>query len=146
MNKKLESKLNVFLANQMVNYVKLHNLHWYVKGISFFTLHAKLEEYYDSAAEVIDEVAERLLALKSKPVANLKEALELATIKELDNSPKSTDDVLNALVSDTKWWIKDVKEIIALAEEDNDVVTADIFTGYLANYEKLAWMFDAYTA
>ena len=32
------------------------------------------------------------------------------------------------------------EEIIDLAEEENDVVTADIFTGYLNNYEKTMWM------
>ena len=42
MSKKLYEKMNLYLANQEVAYIKLHNLHWYVKGHSFFTLHAKL--------------------------------------------------------------------------------------------------------
>lgn len=62
MSKKLYEKMNLYLANQEVAYIKLHNLHWYVKGRSFFTLHAKLEELYDRTAEIIDAVAERLLA------------------------------------------------------------------------------------
>ena len=83
MSKKLYEKMNLYLANQEVAYIKLHNLHWYVKGRSFFTLHAKLEELYDQTAEIIDAVAERLLAVGQAPVANMKEALALATIKEL---------------------------------------------------------------
>ena len=83
MSKKLYEKMNLYLANQEVAYIKLHNLHWYVKGRSFFTLHAKLEELYDRTAEIIDAVAERLLAVGQAPVANMKEALALATIKEL---------------------------------------------------------------
>ena len=59
MSKKLYEKMNLYLANQEVAYIKLHNLHWYVKGRSFFTLHAKLEELYDRTAEIIDAVAER---------------------------------------------------------------------------------------
>lgn len=58
MSKKLYEKMNLYLANQEVAYIKLHNLHWYVKGRSFFTLHAKLEELYDQTAEIIDAVAE----------------------------------------------------------------------------------------
>jgi len=80
MSKKLYEKMNLYLANQEVAYIKLHNLHWYVKGRSFFTLHAKLEELYDQTAEIIDAVAERLLAVGQAPVANMKEALALATI------------------------------------------------------------------
>ena len=86
MSKKLYEKMNLYLANQEVAYIKLHNLHWYVKGRSFFTLHAKLEELYDRTAEIIDAVAERLLAVGQAPVANMKEALALATIKELADS------------------------------------------------------------
>ena len=44
MTKELEKKLNLYLANQLVDYVKKHNLHWNLKGSHFFTLHAKLEE------------------------------------------------------------------------------------------------------
>ena len=38
MTKELESKLNLYLANQMIDYVKKHNLHWNLKGTQFFTL------------------------------------------------------------------------------------------------------------
>ncbi|MDD2592075.1 MAG: ferritin-like domain-containing protein [Erysipelotrichaceae bacterium] len=41
---------------------------------------------------------------------------------------------------------KRYKSIIELAETEHDVVTADIFTGYLTEYEKLLWMLRAYIA
>ena len=94
MSKKLYEKMNLYLANQEVAYIKLHNLHWYVKGRSFFTLHAKLEELYDRTAEIIDAVAERLLAVGQAPVANMKEALALATIKELADKPISSEETV----------------------------------------------------
>ena len=72
MTKELESKLNLYLANQMIDYVKKHNLHWNLKGKHFFTLHAKLEELYDEANDILDEVAERILALGGNPVSNMK--------------------------------------------------------------------------
>lgn len=144
MNKQLEDKLNIFLANQLVNYVKLHDMHWYVRGNAFFTLHTKLEELYDQSATILDDVAERILALKGKPVASLKEALKIATIKEMESGYKSGEVVVKELITDTAWWIKDLKEIITLAEENNDGATADIFNDYLREYEKLAWMLEAY--
>ena len=146
MSKELESKLNLYLANQMIDYVKKHNLHWNLKGTQFFTLHAKLEELYEEAGDILDEVAERILALGGNPVSNMKEALEMATIKELGDGPKSADETIRALISDTDYWIKDSKEIVGLAEKEGDGVTTDMFNGYTKAYQKLAWMLKAYNS
>lgn len=146
MAKELETKLNLYLANQMVDYVKKHNLHWNLKGNSFFTLHPKLEELYDASNDIIDDVAERILALGGNPVSSMKGALAIATIKELEDGPKTTEQTTAALISDTDYWIKDTKEIVALADKAGDGVTADMFNDYLKNYEKLAWMLKAYNS
>ncbi len=144
MSKNLNEKLNVYLANQEVMYIKLHNLHWYLKGKSFFTLHAKFEELYDQTAEIVDEVAERLLALGGEPVASLKKALSLTAVKELDDVPVASLDAAKILLKDVEYWIKDTKEISDLADSEGDKATADIFNGYLKEYEKLQWMLKAY--
>lgn len=144
MSKQLHEKLNEYLANQQIMYIKLHNLHWYVKGRSFFTLHTKLEELYNQTGEILDAVAERLLALGGSPVASAKKALAITTVKELEDTPVSSDDTVAALISDVEYWIRDSKEIVALAEADSDGVTADQFNNYLGEYQKLLWMLQAY--
>lgn len=146
MSKKLYEKMNLYLANQEVAYIKLHNLHWYVKGRSFFTLHAKLEELYDRTAEIIDAVAERLLAVGQAPVANMKEALALATIKELADKPISSEETVQGLIADVEYWIRDTKEIVELADAAGGGVTADQFNDYLGEYQKLLWMLKSYIA
>lgn len=142
----LTEKMNLYLANQEVAFIKLHNLHWYVQGSAFFTLHAKFEELYDHTADVIDEVAERLLALGQAPIANVKQALDIATIKELNSAPITSEESIRQLCTDVEYWVRDTKEIVALAEEEKDSVTADLFNGYLEHYEKLLWMLRAYQA
>ena len=127
MSKKLYEKMNLYLANQEVAYIKLHNLHWYVKGRSFFTLHAKLEELYDQTA-------------------NMKEALALATIKELADKPISSEETVQGLIADVEYWIRDTKEIVELADAAGDGVTADQFNDYLGEYQKLLWMLKSYIA
>lgn len=142
----LTEKMNVYLANQQISFLKLHNLHWYVQGSAFFTLHAKFEELYDQTAEIIDQVAERLLALGGQPIANLQQALSVATIKELESTPISSEASIQHLHTDVEYWIKDTKEIAQLADEQGDAVTADLFNEYLQNYEKMLWMLKAYLA
>lgn len=146
MSAKLYEKMNLYLANQEVSYIKLHNLHWYVKGRGFFTLHVKLEELYDQTAAIIDEVAERLLALGQSPIANMKKALSIATIRELEDVPVSSDQTVQSLISDVEYWINDTKEIADLADEAGDGVTADQFNGYLGAYQKLMWMLKSFLA
>lgn len=142
--KKLYEKMNQYLANQEVSYLKLHNLHWYVHGRSFFTLHVKFEELYDQTATIIDEIAERLLALGQNPVANYQDALKVATIKELTDAPISSEDAVKKLIKDVEYWIRDTKELVALSDEAGDAPTNDMFTGYQSEYEKLLWMLKAY--
>ena len=140
----LTEKLNVYLANQTLMYTKLHNLHWYVVGPSFFTLHERFEELYDETTEIIDEVAERMLALEMKPVGSLKAVLDLATIKELPDQDINSKEAVTLLVADFETIIADTKELMELAEKDDDIVTADILTGYLEKYQKTMWMLKAY--
>ncbi len=142
----LYKNMNTYLANQQVMYIKLHNLHWYLQGKSFFTLHAKFEELYDQTAVIIDEVAERMLALDQKPVASLKKALGLSKVKELDDEFVSSEAAIQHLLVDVEYWVRDTAEIANLADEAGDAITADMFNGYLKEYQQLHWMLKSYLA
>lgn len=144
MKQELLLKMNAYLANQEIMHIKLHNMHWNLKGNGFFTLHSKLEEYYNQSADIIDEVAERILAMDALPVANLKEALELGKVKELPDGPIDINEAIRILTIDVEYWVKDSREIVDLADKEGDVVTSDIFTGYVKEYEKILWMLKAF--
>lgn len=140
----LQDELNTFLADQQVFYVKLHNLHWYVSGSSFFTLHTKFEELYDQTATVVDDVAERILALGGSPIASIKKTIEASSISELDDVRISGKEAVEILLKDVKFFNDASKEIRSLAAEAEDGVTEDQFNGYAGEYEKLTWMLEAY--
>ena len=63
--------LNILLSDHQVLYQKLRNYHWNVKGPLFFGLHQKFEEMYLTAAETVDALAERIVALGDAPVSTL---------------------------------------------------------------------------
>ncbi|MGM0829283.1 MAG: Dps family protein [Bacillota bacterium] len=143
MNQQLVVALNKQLANWNVLYTKLHNYHWYVTGPEFFTLHEKFEEYYNEAGNYIDEVAERILTIKGKPIATLKEYLETATIEE-SNGKESSTEMVDALVNDFEQIVKDSKKIIEAAEDSQDQPTADLFIGIKTSLEQHIWMLNAF--
>ncbi|WP_416151075.1 Dps family protein [Salipaludibacillus sp. HK11] len=133
--------LNRQVANWNVMFVKLHNFHWYVKGPNFFTLHEKFEELYDEAAGHIDELAERLLTLKGKPVASMKEFLTLTTLEEAKGELAS-EEMVKALIEDFTRILTEIKEDVSTLEEDvDDQGTADMLLEISHSLEKHNWMF-----
>ncbi|MEK0315881.1 Dps family protein [Cohnella sp. 56] len=140
---KLHAVLNRQVANWNVLYTKLHHFHWYVKGNHFFTLHVKFEEQYNEAAERLDALAERLLAIGGKPVSTLKESLALATVQEAAGG-ESAEQMVAATVADYESLIAELAEGIAAAEAEGDSATADLFVSQTADLQKTVWMLNAF--
>ncbi|RRJ64520.1 DNA starvation/stationary phase protection protein [Paenibacillus oralis] len=139
----LEQLLNVQVANLNVLYVKLHHFHWYVQGGSFFTLHAKFEQLYNEAAEQMDAIAERMLALKWEPAATLKEYLELSSIQDAAGQAEPQA-MVQSLIEDLATLAESYHEAIDLADQAGDDVTGDLLTGYKRDWEKHMWMLRSY--
>jgi starvation-inducible DNA-binding protein len=135
--------LNKQVANWSVMYMKLHNYHWFVKGKEFFTLHLKFEELYTEAGTTLDVLAERILAVKGKPVATLKEHLSLASIKEA-NGDEKPDQMVKAAAADFQTIIGELAKGIEAAEGEGDSRTADLLTGIQTSLEKHVWMLEAF--
>ncbi|KAA9017074.1 Dps family protein [Niallia endozanthoxylica] len=139
----IQSKLNQQIANWSVLYTKLHRFHWYVKGPLFFTLHAKFEELYNESGQVVDQVAERLLAIGGQPIATMKEFLEIATIEETAGEIKASD-MVAALVRDYIEIKAGLEQLAASAEEENDTITNDLAVGLIESIDTHVWMLNAY--
>ncbi|EEY36136.1 Dps family protein [Pseudoleptotrichia goodfellowii] len=141
---KTSEKLNLYLVNLNVLYRKVQNYHWNVVGKGFFTIHAKLEEFYDKINEQVDDVAERILSIGARPYGTLKDYLELTTIKEAENKEISVHDVLISVKADFESMLTLVKEIKVTADDENDYGTSAMLDEYISEYEKNLWMLNAY--
>ena len=141
---KTSEKLNLYLVNLNVLYRKVQNYHWNVVGKGFFTIHAKLEEFYDKINEQVDDVAERILSIGARPYGTLKDYLELTTIKEAENKEISVHDVLISVKADFESMLTLVKEIKVIADDENDYGTSAMLDEYISEYEKNLWMLNAY--
>ncbi|MDO7906412.1 Dps family protein [Paenibacillus sp. JX-17] len=139
----LQESLNRQIASFSILYTKLHNFHWYVKGPQFFTLHAKFEELYDEAAEQLDTVAERLLAIGGRPAATLSEHLKLSVIEEAGGS-LSAEQMVKAVIDDFGKLSSELDNGIEAAETADDAGTADLLTGIRKGLDKHRWMLNAF--
>lgn len=142
-NKDYVQAVNQQIANFNVLYVKLHNYHWYVKGPHFFELHEKFEELYNEVTSDMDALAERLLGLGEKPVATLKEYLELSSVQEARGN-ETTEEMVAQVAADLKKVSTELQTVAELADKAEDVPTSDMLVGMIESFEKHAWMLRAY--
>ncbi|MEH7379646.1 Dps family protein [Bacillus sp. JJ1533] len=143
MSTQLIEIVNKQVANWSVLYIKLHNYHWYVKGSQFFTLHVKFEELYNEAAVHIDELAERLLAISGRPVATMKEILEMSSIQEANGNENAEEMVAN-ISNDFSILTGELKEGMKIAADADDETTGDMLLAIHQNLEKHIWMLQSF--
>lgn len=136
----LVNKLNHLLANLVVEYHKLQNFHWYIKGNDFFTVHAKLEDYYNDINKAVDEVAESILMLEGKPLASLKDFAANASIKEAEAQFIKSDIILAEVEKDYSLLLAEVIEIKKASDDEENFIISAMMDDYIKNFTKAVWM------
>ncbi len=136
----LVKNLNCLLADLNVFYRKLQNYHWNVKGKDFFTMHEKLEEYYDEINEQIDEVAEHILMLNNEPLGTMKDYLDNTCITEAKNEKIDKCEVIKNIIADYNTLFKKVSEIKEEADNQKEYGTSSLMDNYISLYMKNLWM------
>lgn len=131
--------LNQQLANFAVLYMKLHHFHWYVKGPSFFTLHGFFEQCYNEAAEIVDELAERILTIGGQPLSTMKSYLENASVAEAEGE-ESAEQMVKQLNEDFGRIIHELNQGIEKSQEQKDEISADMLLNIAERLEKHNWM------
>lgn len=137
--------LNKFLSELEIMSVKLQNYHWNVQGSNFFTIHSKLEEYYDEIREQIDEIAEHILAKGHEPLGTMKDFISNSEIVEAKNEKIKSEELLKNVTQDYITLYKKALEIKKCAEKESDYETSSLIDDYLKEYSKKLWMLNEVT-
>lgn len=137
--------LQQLLADFQIYYSNLRGFHWNIKGHDFFVLHSQFEKMYNDAAEKVDEIAERILTLGSKPASKYSEYVRVSKIKEADHI-SSGDAAIGNILETVSHFIQSERNILAEASDAGDEVTVAMMSDYLKEQEKLVWMLTAYSS
>ena len=133
----IANKLNPYLSDLSVMFLKLHDLHWNVQGMQFVPVHLYTEARYDDMAMKLDAVAELIIMQGEKPVSTIKEYLELATVQELGGRQYKDAEVIQIVMEDLAHLRAEAQEIHdSLA--DNFAVVA-MMEEHIASYDKELW-------
>lgn len=136
----MEKQLNHLLADFAVEYHKLQNFHWYVKGKDFFNVHAKLEEYYNHINEGIDDIAEKILMIGGHPIASMQEFIDYSQIKEAPTGAILSNDIYQHVLSDFSYLLNSIKNIKKDADEQNEYLISSAMDSYIDEFSKAIWM------
>jgi starvation-inducible DNA-binding protein len=143
-NSKMIDGLNGTIASATVFYQKLRAFHWMVKGPQFFELHGKFEEIYDRWADVIDELAERVVQLGGTPPLTLTAVLKGTKLQEELATPDARG-MVSKTIADLRTQQDAFRQLIATAEEHNDRTTANLLDGVVDETDKTIWMLSAFS-
>ena len=133
------------LADSYQLFIKTQGVHWNVAGASFYGLHKLTQGQYEDLYAAIDVVAERIRSLGHKAPASYTTYGELSIIKDEDK-PLEAGQMVAMLTRDNGLLCKTLRSALEIAEQHDDVVTADMLTGRLAQHEQNVWMLRMHTA
>lgn len=146
MHLEVEKRLNPYLANLAVMFIKLHDIHWNVKGQMFIQVHEHTESLYDEMAEKLDEVAEKIIMKGGKPISKIKGYLEAATIEELEDFDYHVENVLEVLLKDFEQLKQQAIEIRSYFDEEGEFTITMLLEDHISAYEKEIWFLKSMTA
>lgn len=132
--------LEKFLASQSILNLKIRNFHWNVQGPHFSDYHKFFEEMYESSAELIDDIAERIRMLGEKSPATMSFFLENSFLEEQPNYNLEAEKMVAELVADTEKTISEMRKAIEVIGETGDKGTEDFLIATMQDHEKNAWM------
>lgn len=136
---KIADGLAHLLADSYTLYLMTHNFHWNVTGPMFNTLHLMFMGQYTEQWTALDLIAERIRALGFPAPGTYREFVKLASIKEVDGTPKALD-MVRHLVAAQEATARTARSLFAAVEKANDQPTMDLLTQRLDVHEKTAWM------
>jgi starvation-inducible DNA-binding protein len=143
MQAEIATRMNTLLSTYQVYYQNLRGFHWNIQGKDFFELHEKFEVFYTETAQVIDELAERILAMESKPMHTFSDYLDNSRIQPAKNVTDGNKAM--ATIADNLRAIVDLeKDIVPMAQDAADIGTETMLTDLILQQEKTLWMLRSY--
>ena len=122
----------------------VHQIHWYVRGERFYSIHERMDKFLDSINENIDELAERLIIIGDAPYSTLEEFAENSKLESKKGDYNvSVNEHIERLISSFRYLAELYKEGISSSSDESDDVSEGIFADLLAEVEKNIWMLTA---
>ena len=136
---KYVASMNAYLSDLVVFYLKLHDLHWNVKGMQFVPVHQYSEARYEDMSAKFDEIAELLLQHGEKPVSSIREYLALSSIQELNKESYRDEEVIRIIAEDMVSLKGKAEALRSEADAEGLFDIVAVLEDHVAGYNKELW-------
>jgi starvation-inducible DNA-binding protein len=118
--------LNQLLANTMTLRDLYKKHHWQVSGPTFYQLHLLFDKHYEAQAELIDEIAERIMMLGGVSVAMAADVAEATTIPRPPKGREEAPVQISRLLQAHETILLEARSMAAQASKVGDDGTNDL--------------------
>lgn len=120
------SALNQLLANTMALRDLYKKHHWQVSGATFYPLHLLFDKHYNEQVELMDQLAERVVALGGVPLAAPHDVVEVSTIARPPKGRESVPAQITRLLDAHEQILIESRRAAREASENGDDGTNDL--------------------
>ena len=117
--------------------------HWHQPNAYEKSFFLDDNELYNEAAQYVDDLAERILAVGGNPVGTLKESLDMSIVEEAGKG-YAAEQMVEELSKDFTNISKQLENAIKVAGDAGDDVSEDMFIGMQTSVDKHNWMLQSY--
>ena len=118
--------LNPLLANTMALRDLYKKHHWQVSGATFYQLHLLFDKHYNEQVELMDELAERIVALGGVPLAAPHDVAETSSIERPPKGRESVPGQITRLIDAHEQILVQSRRAAREASENGDDGTNDL--------------------
>ncbi len=127
------------VANAYILYTNYKHYHWNTYGPLFRDLHLLFDEFANAVLKTSDSFAERIRMIGQDPVFGPIEVSETASVKSADRANYTMSDMITEADRNLLGVIKEMREGVRIANDQDDPGTADLFTQAVQIHEKHEW-------
>lgn len=142
--RKSEALLNQMLADLTDMNLRVKHAHWNVTGPHFMGLHLHFDKLHEVLEGHVDAVAERAAALGGFVPGRLQDAAKATRLPEFPAETREGIAVVKALAEALAQVSNAARDGIETAEDDKDLVTADLLTQISGELDKQLYFLEAH--
>ncbi len=125
-------------SNSLALYMNYKRYHWNTYGPLFRDIHLLFDEHANAILSTADEYGERVRILGMEAVGSAEEVVEHATVK-MARPGMTVREMIDQAISNHRQIISEFKEVIKLADSQNDPGTSDLYIRTIQIHEKQEW-------
>jgi starvation-inducible DNA-binding protein len=140
---KINEALNARLSDGLDLHSQIKVAHWNIKGPQFAALHPLFETFADGLAEFNDQLAERAVTLGGRAYGTVRHVAKQSRLAEYPQDTSRDLEHVRLLAERFDTYLVGLRESRAVAEEQQDTDTVDLFTDVITAFEKHSWFLRA---